>query len=324
MSTSHDHRVIGPSRLEEVAEGVFAYIQPDGSWMINNTGFLPARDGVTAIDACSTERRTRDFLETVKAVTRRPVRTLVNTHHHPDHTAGNGLFAQATIVAHDNARPEMRALGLPHNSGVWTDVDYGDLQLTLPFLTFADRLTLWADELRCELLFAGQPAHTNNDIVVWIPERSVLFAGDLLFNGGTPFLLSGSVSGAAEVLETFVRPLGARTIVPGHGPVAGPEIIDEVLGYLQFVTETAAGGRAAGLTPLDAARDCDLGRYAGWSDPERIVGNLHRAYADLAAAEPEGTGPADSTSPPRGAVDFPGALADMVTYNGGRPLTCLA
>jgi cyclase len=324
MSTSHDHRVIGPSRLEEVAEGVFAYIQPDGSWMINNTGFLTAQDGVTAIDACSTERRTQDFLKTVQAVTRRPVRTLVNTHHHPDHTAGNGLFAQATIVAHDNTRPEMRALGLPHNSGVWTDVDYGDLQLTLPFLTFADRLTLWADELRCELLFAGQPAHTNNDIVVWIPECSVLFAGDLLFNGGTPFLLSGSVTGAAEVLETFVRPLGARTIVPGHGPVAGPEIIDEVLGYLQFVTETAARGRAAGLTPLDAARDCDLGRYAGWSDPERIVGNLHRAYADLAAAEPEGTGPADSTGLPRGAVDMPGALADMVTYNGGRPLTCLA
>ena len=324
MSTSHDHRVLPPSRLEEVAEGVFAYIQPDGSWMINNTGFLPARDGVTAIDACSTERRTRNFLETVQTVTRRPVRTLVNTHHHPDHTAGNGLFAQATIVAHDNARQEMRALGLPRNSGVWTDVDYGDLRLTLPFLTFADRLTLWADELRCELLFAGQPAHTNNDIVAWIPERSVLFAGDLLFNGGTPFLLSGSVTGAAEVLETFVRPLGARTIVPGHGPVAGPEIIDEVLSYLQFVRKVALRGRPAGLTPLDAAWDCDLGRYADWSDPERIVGNLHRAYADLAAAEPEGTRPADSTGLPPGAVDVPGALADMVTYNGGRPLTCLA
>jgi cyclase len=318
VSTSHDHRVIGPGRVEEVAEGVFAYIQPDGSWMINNTGFLPARDGVTAIDACSTERRTRDFLDTVRAVTRRPVRTLVNTHHHPDHTAGNGLFSQATIVAHDNARLEMRLLGLPQNTGIWTDVDYGDLQLTLPFLTFADRLTLWADELRCELLFAGQPAHTNNDIVAWIPERSVLFAGDLLFNGGTPFLLSGSVTGAAEVLESFVRPLGARTIVPGHGPVAGPEIIDEVLGYLRFVWETAVRGRAAGLTPLEAARECDLGRYAEWSDAERIAGNLHRAYADLAAGEP---GQADD---PRGAVDMLGALADMVAYNGGRPLTCLA
>src|ERR1700746_679460 len=117
MSTSHDHRVLAPSRLEEVAEGVFAYIQPDGSWMINNTGFLPARDGVTAIDACSTERRTRDFLKTVQTVTRRPVRTLVNTHHHPDHTAGNGLFRGATIVAQEQARGERGGLGLTHHHG---------------------------------------------------------------------------------------------------------------------------------------------------------------------------------------------------------------
>jgi glyoxylase-like metal-dependent hydrolase (beta-lactamase superfamily II) len=61
------------------------------------------------------------------------LRTLVNTHHHPDHTAGNGLFGGVAIVAHEKARPEMRALGLPHNSGVWTDVDYGDLELALPF-----------------------------------------------------------------------------------------------------------------------------------------------------------------------------------------------
>ena len=254
MSVSTGLDGCGPGRLEEVADGVFAYVQPDGSWMINNAGFLVARDGVTAIDACSTERRTRAFLDTVAGVARLPVRTLVNTHHHPDHTGGNGLFSGATIVAHDNAREEMRALGVPRNNGFWTDVDYGDLRLAPPFLTFADRLTLWADELRCELLYAGQPAHTTNDIVVWIPERSVLFAGDLVFNGGTPFLMSGSVLGAIDVLEKFLKPLRARTIVPGHGPVAGPEVIDEVLGYLYFVRIIAEQGRAAGLSPLEAAR----------------------------------------------------------------------
>jgi cyclase len=314
MSVSTGLDVSVPGRLEEVADGVFAYVQPDGSWMINNTGFLVARDGVTAIDASSTERRTRALLDTVAGVTPLPVRTLVNTHHHPDHTAGNGLFTGATIVAHDNARQEMLALGLPRNTGIWTEVDYGDLRLAPPFLTFADRLTLWADELRCELRFAGQPAHTTNDIVAWIPEHSVLFAGDLVFNGGTPFLLSGSVLGAIDVLEQFLRPLQAATIVPGHGPVAGPELIDEVLGYLYFVRDTAEQARAAGLSPLEAARDLSLGHYAEWSDPERIVGNLHRAYADL-------SGPAEQRGGP---VNVLGALTDMVAYNGGRPLTCRA
>ncbi|MBO0806311.1 MAG: MBL fold metallo-hydrolase [Nocardiopsaceae bacterium] len=314
MSASTGLDTSAPGRLEEIADGVFAYVQPDGTWMINNTGFLVARDGVTAIDACSTERRTRAFLDTIASVARLPVRTLVNTHHHPDHTAGNGLFTGVAIVAHHNAREEMRAFGVPSNTGIWTDVDYGDLTLALPTVTFADQLTLWAGDLRCELLFAGQPAHTTNDIVAWIPEHSVLFAGDLVFNGGTPFLLSGSVLGAIHVLENFLKPLGARTIVPGHGPVAGPGVIDEVLGYLCFVRDAAEQALGAGLSPLDAARGIDLGRYAQWSDPERIVGNLHRAYADLSGTEPQRGGPLDAAA----------ALADMVAYNGGRPLRCRA
>jgi cyclase len=314
VSTSHVDTDPANAVVTEVADDVFAYVQPDGSWMINNTGFLVARDGVAAIDACSTERRTRAFLDTIAGVTSAPVRTLVNTHHHPDHTAGNGLFGGAAIVAHEQARPEMRMLGLPHNSGVWSDVDYGDLELALPFLTFADRMTLWADDLRCELRFCGGPAHTTNDVVVWLPEQSVLFAGDLLFHGGTPFLMSGSVLGAIEVLETFVEPLGAETIVPGHGPVGGPQMIDDVLGYLRFVRDVARDGHAAGATPLDLARGTDLGAYAEWTDTERIVGNLHRAYADLTVDPAERGGP----------IDFPGALGDMITYNGGRPLTCLA
>jgi cyclase len=102
-------------------------------------------------------------------------------------------------------------------------------------------------------------------------------------------------------------------VVPGHGPVfegAGP--VDATLDYLRFVRGVAARGRDAGLSPLAAARETDLGRFAGWPDAERIVGNLHRAYAELGGA-------------PRGAgIDIPAALADMVAYNGGAPLTCLA
>lgn len=183
----------GPGRAQEVSDRVHAFVQPDGSWMINNSGFVAGSSGVLCVDACATERRTRDLLAAIAEVTAAPVRTLVNTHHHPDHTAGNGLFPNATIVAHEQARPEMRALGLPGNDGIWSDVDHGDLELRLPFLTFTDRVAVWVDDLRCELIHPGRTAHTTNDVVVWIPERSVLFAGDLVFNGGTPFLLSGSV-----------------------------------------------------------------------------------------------------------------------------------
>ena len=312
----HHHSDLGPPRVQEVSEGVFAHIQPDGSWFINNTGFLAGRGGVTSIDTCSTERRTRDYLDAIARVSPGPVRTLINTHHHGDHTYGNCLLPGATIVAHERCREEVIAAGPPRYAGVFEPVDWGDVTIAPPFLTYADGVTLYSDELRCDVRYVGGPAHTTNDSIIWIPERSVLFAGDLIFNGGTPFLLMGSVVGAIDVLENVVRPLSPRTIVPGHGEVCGTESIEVVLGYLRFVLDTARGARAAGLDPLAAARDTDLGEYASLTDPERLVGNLHRAYADLDA---EAAGGALGVR-----LDYPAIQADMVAYNGGKPLTCLA
>jgi len=92
----------------------------------------------------------------------------------------------------------------------------------------------------------------------------------------------------------------------------GFEVIDDVLAYLRFVQDLAREAKAAGLTPLDAARQADLGGFKDLLDAERIVGNLHRAYLELDQAE-------------RGAeVDLVRALGDMIAYNGGQPLTCHA
>jgi cyclase len=204
------------------------------------------------------------------------------------------------------------AAGLPYFPGVFEDVEWGDVQLAPPFLTYSDGVTLYVDDLRCEVRHVGVPAHTTNDSIVWLPERSVLFSGDLIFNGGTPFMLMGSITGAIEALEHVVKPLSAETIVPGHGEVCGPEAIDAVLGYLRFVLQVAHDGRAVGLTPLQAALETDLGPYADLPDQERLVGNLHRAYAELDGAAPG--------SP----LNVLTVFADMLTYNGGSPLRCLA
>ena len=298
--------------IEEVSEDVYAYIQPDGSWYINNTGFLVSQTGVISIDACSTERRTRAYLDAISSVTDRPIRTLLNTHHHGDHTFGNYLMRGATIVAHERTRDELIAFGQPAVAGIWTDVDWGHLELAPPFLTYDTGVTLWSGDLRCDVRYVGTPAHTTNDSIVHIPERSVLFAGDLLFNGGTPFLLMGSVRGAIDVLENVIRPLGAATIVAGHGAVCGPEVIDEVLAYLRFVQDTARKGKDAGLSPLETALETDLGSFSELLDPERIVGNLHRAYHELAGGAPGEP------------LDTRAILKEMVAYNGGKPITCHA
>jgi cyclase len=314
MSSLHtDITTPGRPELTEVAAGVYAYVQPDGTWWINNTGFLTGPQGVISIDTCSTQRRTLAYQAAIASVTSGRVRTVINTHHHGDHTFGNCLFPGAAIVAHERTRAEAIAFGPPRDLPIWDGPDWGELALDPPFVTFTDEIAVHAGDLRAQVRYVGIPAHTTNDSIVWIPERSVLFAGDLIFNGGTPFVLMGSVAGAIEVLEQVVRPLGAATIVPGHGPVFGDSgPVDATLDYLRFVLDLAGRAREAGVPPLEAARETDLGRFAAWPDAERIVGNLHRAMAELDGL------------PSGGPVDVVAALMDMVAYNGGAPLTCLA
>lgn len=80
---------MGP-RLTEVSDGVYAYLQPDGTWWVNNTGALVGRRGVVSVDACATQARTMAYLDAIGigTVTDQPVRTLINTHHHGDHHGG--------------------------------------------------------------------------------------------------------------------------------------------------------------------------------------------------------------------------------------------
>jgi Metallo-beta-lactamase superfamily len=128
--------------------------------------------GVFSIDACSTERRTRAYLAAIGDVTPAPVRTLVNTHHHGDHTFGNALFGTATIVAHERARAEAIAFGPARDQPFWDNPDWGQLPLEPPFLTFTDEIALHAGDTRITVKHVGTAAHTTNDVLAWLPRRA--------------------------------------------------------------------------------------------------------------------------------------------------------
>ncbi|GAA1887256.1 MBL fold metallo-hydrolase [Streptantibioticus ferralitis] len=299
--------------LQEVAADVFAYLQPEGGWCVNNAGLVASGASVAVIDTAATEARTRRLRQQVLAGGRPAPFALVNTHSHGDHTFGNFLFPEATVIAHVNARHEMARAGL-HLTELWPDVAWGDVEVRLPTVTYQDRLTLHVGELTAELLHFGL-AHTANDTVVWIPERKVLFTGDIVMSGFTPFVPLGSISGSLNAIQQL-RGLGATTVVTGHGPVAGPEVFDVAEAYLRWVQQLAAEGIAAGLAPLAVAREAGLGQFAELGEPERLVANLHRAYAERRAPEAE--------------FDFGVLLkemgvifGEMMDYHGGS-LTCCA
>jgi cyclase len=220
------------------------------------------------------------------------------------------LFADATVIGHRLCRDGVLAQVIGGLDAVFGHVEWGDLTIRPPEVVFDDQLTLYAGDQRIELHHLGTPAHTTNDVVAWLPDKGVLFTGDLVFNGGTPFMLMGSVAGFLDVLPRL-REFDAATLVPGHGPVCASATIDDGERYARFVLDLAAKAQEAGLTPLEAARETDLGDFAGLHDQERIVGNLHRAMAELGGL------------PRGGTLDIPTAFGDMITLHGG-PLRCLA
>lgn len=299
-----------PPRVEEVSDGVFAYLQLQGGWGLNNAGFLVGSDAVTLIDTAFTVRRAQAFLEQVRGVAPLPHRTLLNTHHHGDHTYGNFLVPGATIIGHRLTRAEMIATGLSTTKLFAPGTDWGDIRIAPPFVCFDDRLDIYVDDLEVQAHFVG-PAHTTNDVVYYLPQRRLLFAGDLVFHGGTPFVLMGSVAGSLAAYERL-RAFDVDVVVPGHGAPCGPEVFDRMADYVRWVADVSERAHAADIDPLTAAQDADLGEFAGWRDSERLVGNLHRGLAEVRGAAPGE------------ALPLPPIIADMMRYNGGAPLRCLA
>ncbi|HEY4018492.1 MAG TPA: MBL fold metallo-hydrolase [Pseudonocardiaceae bacterium] len=294
--------------LHSIADGVYAWVQPDGSWWVNNAGAVVGADGIVLIDTCATEARTRRWLGALaKATGDAPIRLAVATHHHGDHTHGNSLLPDGVpVVAHEGTREAIKAdVIIDGCPPVWSPVpDWGAVSRRLPTVTVSDQVTLFAGERRIEVRHPGYVAHTVGDVVAHLPEQGVLFTGDLLFNRVTPLIFMGSLAGALRSLD-WLAGFRPSLVVPGHGPLIDGADLAGVLAtherYYRLIQDAARTGLRDDLSPLDAAKKVDLGEFAGLPDAERVVLNLHRAYAEATGDD----------------FDLVASLADAVAFNGG-------
>ncbi|RRO18131.1 MBL fold metallo-hydrolase [Saccharopolyspora rhizosphaerae] len=294
--------------LAEVGPGVHAWVQPDGTWWINNAGAVLTDEGTVLVDTCATAERTHRFLDAVRALDpAKSIRFAVNTHVHGDHTHGNALLPDSTVlIGHPATRDGILAdTWLRETPPIWEPAPRWEItENRAPSVVLRDSLELHLGGRAIELHHPGFAAHTPGDVVAWVPDAAVLFSGDLLFHGVTPLVFMGSVEGALKSLE-WLAGFRPTAVVPGHGPTlpgsALPRVLEDHARYYRFVLDTARKGRADGLSPLEAAQRCDLGEFANWPDAERLVLNLHRAYAE-----------ADDRD-----LDLTAAFTDAQTYHGG-------
>jgi glyoxylase-like metal-dependent hydrolase (beta-lactamase superfamily II) len=289
--------------LHEVADGVWAYLQPDGGWGWSNAGLVTSGAASLLVDTLFDLRLTAEMLEAMRRTTRAAdhIGTVVNTHANGDHCYGNALLAGTEIVASARCAEEMEALPPATMAAmleasptlgpagdfaarIFAPFSFDDVPLALPSRTFERQLDLRVGERTVSLLEVG-PAHTAGDTIVHLPEQDVVFTGDILFHGSHPVVWAGPVANWITACDRILA-LQPAVVVPGHGPLATPAAVADLKGYFALLTEEARLRFDAAMTPMEAARDIDLGPYSGWGEPERLVANVHALYREFGSDAP--------------------------------------
>ena len=280
-------------QLLAIADGVYAWIGAGGD---SNAGAIDTPDGMLAVDAQQYPRLARQFRTAVDTVTGKPIRGLINTHCHLDHTSGNIVFADVPILAHEKTLAAMHAALGPKTGAHWTITDYatkirflfGQNLLELvpehdpaqswfrgrisqpdydtvviapPTETFADQFTFHLPRDTVHLGYWGA-AHCDGDIVVQLEKSRVIFLGDLLFCGRFPWLgdcdLNGWIDRLARVLT-----LDIEVVVPGHGMPATLKEVARFRAMLIALRDAVDAAIKSGASEEAAVREVSLPQYAG-------------------------------------------------------------
>jgi cyclase len=276
--------------LHELGDGLYAYLQPDGGWGWSNAGLVAADGTSLLVDTLFDLKCAREMLESMRAITdRSPIGAAMNTHGNGDHCFGNQLLpASAPIYATALAAEEMqaappellRALSQTDVGKVFFgDFDFEGIELRPPSDTFSGSLDIDVGGRKVSFIELG-PAHTGGDAIAHVPDAGVVFTGDLLFIDGTPIMWAGPVQNWLDACDRILD-FGARTLVPGHGPVTDDSGVRDVQRYLTYVRDQARERFDAGVSAADAADDIDLSDFADWGDKERIVVNVETLYAEF-------------------------------------------
>jgi glyoxylase-like metal-dependent hydrolase (beta-lactamase superfamily II) len=306
----------GPAQFEggltEAGPGVHAWLQPNGQLGESNAALVTGTGASLLVDTLWDPRLARRMIDAMAPLTAEaPIETVVNTHSDGDHWWGNQEVPGVEIVATEAAARVMRtqspgemrrfgalagalrlagSLPLPYprradvaaiagyTSAALEPFAFGDVRLVPPTRSFSGQLELDVGGREVRLLEVG-PAHTEGDLVVWVPDARIAIAADILFIGVTPIMWAGPLEGWVAALERLLE-LGAERLVPGHGPVCGPDEVRRLIDYWRWLDEAAGKRLDAGESPAAVARELVLGEeisdrgFADWPGPERALVNV--------------------------------------------------
>ena len=252
----------------------------------NNLGFVVGDAGVLVINSGPSMRVARALHAAIRKITALPVKWLVNVNSQNHNWLGNGYFKSlgATILASKEAERVMREVGaqqLDTSKALLKEKADGTV-LTYPTELIADRRELKVGKIPVQLLHFG-PAHTPGDLVVWLPQQKILFAGDIVYT--ERLLAVNPNSNATGWVQAFdkLAALKSKTIVPGHGrPTTVETARRDTRDYLSFLLTEAKRILDAGGSLQDAVEKVDQSRFRSLANFDQLaLRNMNQVFQEV-------------------------------------------
>ena len=298
----HDRKPDEIFRRQELSRGVYVLYGGGG-----NVGFLVGPDAVLVVDS-QVRQLGPGVVKQIQGATDKPIKYLLNTHHHGDHTGGNDAFKQfAVIIAHDNVRKRMREAPQTILREWPAELEEAKKKGDAESVAYIEDAIAWAKKIKIEEIAAPvitfesevrihvgdetiavwhtPPAHTDGDSVVYFEKANVLHMGDLFFYKVIPFIdvkAGGSARGYIDAIDKVIARVPPDVkIIPGHGEVTDLAGLKTFRQYVADILDAARKAKAAGKSKEEFLKTVDLPAYKTWDGyGERFKESAAAAWDD--------------------------------------------
>ena len=302
-------------RVIKVTEKVYARIVSPNGNAVGNSGFVLLGNSVLVFDTHFTPEEGQELLDEIKTVTSLPVRYVVNSHYHPDHTHGNQVFPNAHFIGNRGTRKDILQKDLPslertisvttsqlekmeeelpklRGAARTESVQQMEnrreylgtlkaLHIVPPLIVFDKYAAIREGRDEAQIITVGSGGHTSSDAIMFLPDQKVVFCGGLFFNTAIPNVQDANILRWIDALGKILE-LDAVTYVPGHGPPGKRRDVTGFLGYFYDLRTLVGAYITSGKSLEQAMTEIQLPeKYSGYRFKNLFPSNVQRMYEEL-------------------------------------------